>query len=222
MAARAAAALVTRSAKLHRPVLSTGMRMAADIGPSARYPLAMVEIQPSRFDQALADIEAAPRDAGLLERIVRRPAEDARETMTEATLDPTVGLVGDQWLIRGSRHTSDGSADPATQITLISVRVLRAIEPDPDRWALAGDQLYVDLDLSIDALPAGARLSIGSAVIEISQAPHTGCAKFSARFGSDALRWINSPIGRARRMRGANARVVVGGTIHVGDTIRRL
>ncbi len=108
------------------------------------------------------------------------------------------------------------------QITLASVRVLRAIEPDPERWALAGDQLYVDLDLRTDSLPAGSRLAIGSAVIEISEAPHTGCAKFSARFGSDALRWINSPTGRAHRMRGANARVVVGGTIRTGDTIRRL
>ncbi len=182
----------------------------------------MVEIQSSRFEPALTDIQAAPRDAGRLERIIRRPAVDERETIAEATLDPTVGLVGDDWLDRGSRHTSDGSADPDTQITLVSIRVLRAIEPDPDRWALAGDQLYVDLDLRTEALPSGARLSIGSAVIEITGIPHNGCAKFSARFGGDALRWINSPTGRAHRMRGAHARIVVGGTIHAGDTIRRL
>jgi MOSC domain-containing protein YiiM len=100
--------------------------------------------------------------------------------------------------------------------------VLEAISPDRSRWPLAGDQLYVDLDLSEDALPAGSRLAIGEAIVELSVTPHTGCAKFSARFGSDALRWINSPLGRALRMRGANARVVRGGTVRVGDSVRRV
>ena len=154
--------------------------------------------------------------------IVRRPHVDQREIVTEAVLDPGEGLVGDGWLVRGSRSTADGSADLEAQLTLISVRVLEAIEPDRSRWPLAGDQVYVDLDLSVDRLPAGSRLAMGTAVIEVSEAPHTGCAKFSARFGSDALRWINSPTGRAHRMRGLNARVITGGTIRPGDEIRRL
>ncbi len=174
------------------------------------------------LDTRLPYIRSAPADRGSVELIVRRPGVDERETVTEAVLDPDVGLVGDGWLARGSRSTADGSADPACQVTLISVRVLEAIEPDRSRWPLAGDQVYVDLDLSVDGLPAGTRLAIGTAVIEVSEPPHTGCAKFSARFGSDALRWINAPTGRAHRMRGLNARVVTGGTIRQGDEIRRV
>jgi hypothetical protein len=182
----------------------------------------MVEATLPELESHLIDVQAAPRDNGRLELIVRRPAVDTREVLAEAALDPGSGLVGDSWAARGSRVTADGSANPADQITMISVRVLRAFEPNPARWPLAGDQLYVDLDLRVESLPAGAQLAIGSAIIEVSEPPHTGCAKFSARFGSDALRWINSPVGRLHRMRGLNARVVTGGTIHTGDAIRRL
>ncbi len=139
-----------------------------------------------------------------------------------AVLDPDLGLVGDDWQRRGSRSTPDGSADPAAQLTLISVRVLAAIEPDRSRWPLAGDQLYVDFDLAQSNLAQGTRLAIGDAELEVSAKPHTGCAKFSARFGSDALRWINGPIGRELRMRGINARIVRGGTVRTGDAVHRL
>ena len=174
------------------------------------------------FSPALADIDAAPADLGTLERIVRRPSVEARELLDSARLDPSVGLVGDDWQARGSRSTPDGSADPEAQLTVISTRVLRAIEPDESRWSLAGDQLYVDLDLRADTLPAGSRLAIGDAVIEISAKPHTGCEKFAARFGIDALAWISTPVGKAHRMRGLNARIVRGGEIAVGDVIRRV
>ena len=174
------------------------------------------------FEPFLADVRAAPRDAGHLELIARRPSVDARELVDAAELDTTFGLVGDSWLERGSSRTPDGRANPESQVTLISTRVLRAIEPDADRWSLAGDQLYVDFDLSVEALPPGSRVAIGSAVLEVSEQPHTGCAKFSARFGSDALRWINSPVGRDLRMRGMNARVVRGGTVRAGDAVRRV
>jgi MOSC domain len=173
------------------------------------------------LDQHLASVRAAPRTAGRLELIVRRPAEDEREVLGEAVLDPDLGLVGDDWQRRGSRSTPDGAADPETQLTLISVRVFAAIEPDRTRWPLAGDQLYVDLDLAADNLPAGTRLAIGDAELEVSEMPHTGCAKFSARFGSDALRWINGPTGRELRMRGVNARIIRGGTVRAGDPVRR-
>ncbi|HEV8698829.1 MAG TPA: MOSC domain-containing protein [Candidatus Limnocylindrales bacterium] len=174
------------------------------------------------LDGHLASIREPSSDGGRIELIVRRPAVDEREIVSEATLDATEGLVGDGWAARGSRATPDGSADLDAQLTLISTRVLQAIEPDRERWPLAGDQLYVDFDLSQATLPAGSRLAIGSAVIEVSETPHTGCAKFSARFGSDALRWINSPIGRAHRMRGLNARILEGGTVRTGDVIRRV
>jgi MOSC domain-containing protein YiiM len=173
-------------------------------------------------DPRLDDIRLAPRDRGRLESIIRRPASDEREVVPEAMLDRVVGLVGDDWIRRGSRSTADGSADPDAQLTLMSTRVLAAIEPDRSRWPLAGDQLLVDLDLSVENLPAGTRLAIGAAVIEVTAKPHTGCAKFSARFGSDALRWINGPTGRELRMRGLNARVVRGGRVRVGDEITKV
>ena len=173
----------------------------------------------SPFDHHLDTIRAAPKDDGPLRLIVRRPSEGERELVDEARLDPDLGLVGDRWAVR------DAAATPvylAAQVTLIAVRVLEAIEPEAGRWPLAGDQLYVDLDLSVDNLPAGTRLAIGSAVVEISETPHTGCAKFSARFGGEALRWINSPEGRAERRRGLNARIVTGGIVRVGDRVRRV
>ena len=174
------------------------------------------------FSAFLPSIQAAPGDTGRVELLVRRPGVEERQLLEVADLDPAVGLVGDNWLARGSGMTADGSAHPGAQLTLISTRVLQAIEPDRSRWALAGDQVYVDFDLRLDALPAGTRLAVGSAIVEVSELPHTGCAKFSARFGSDALRWINSPIGRLHRMRGMNVRIVRGGTVRVGDPIRRL
>src|SRR5436190_1582069 len=150
---------------------------------------------------------------------VRRPATDERERLEEARLEPDVGLVGDRWV---SQDLATTPRFLQAQLTLIGTRLLATIEPNRDRWALAGDQLYVDLDLCEEHLPAGSRLSIGSTVIEVSETPHTGCAKFSARFGSEALRWINSPVGRAHRLRGLNAWVVQGGAIRVGDVIQRI
>jgi hypothetical protein len=170
------------------------------------------------FEPFVADVRAAPRDSGHLELIARRPDVDQRELVDAVELDTVFGVVGDSWFVRGS----SSSRNPESQVTLISTRVLRAIEQDTERWPLAGDQLYVDFDLSIDALPPGSRLAIGSALLEVSEQPHTGCAKFSARFGSDALRWINSPVGRELRMRGMNARVVRGGTVRAGDAVRRV
>ena len=171
------------------------------------------------FTPFVASVEASPRDQGTLRAIVRRPERDRREVVTEATLDLETGLVGDDWLARGSSSRPDGRANPDSQLTIMSVRVLAAIEPDESRWPLAGDQLLVDLDLSIDNLPAGARFRVGETELVISETPHTGCAKFSGRFGSDALRWINSPHGRNLRLRGVNARVVRGGVVRVGDII---
>ena len=172
----------------------------------------------TQFDTHLDHVRAAPFDEGLLELIVRRPADGEREVLLEAHLDLALGLVGDRWAARLVEVTP---IYLSAQLTLMSTRVLAAIEPDRGRWPLAGDQLYVDLDLREATLPARTQLAVGSAVIEVSETPHTGCARFSARFGSEALRWINSPIGRAHRLRGLNARIVQPGTVHVGDVIRR-
>jgi hypothetical protein len=170
----------------------------------------------------LDDVRAAPADAGIVRLIVRRPAVDARESLVEGELDIDVGLVGDTWVKRGDGTAPDGSPARYAQVTLMNARYTRLIAGDRDRWSLAGDQLYVDLDLSVANLPAGSQLAIGSAVLRISEEPHTGCAKFSARFGSPAWRLANSELGRALRLRGANASVVTSGTIRQGDVVSKV
>jgi hypothetical protein len=174
------------------------------------------------LEAGVPEVERAPKDDGRVELIVRRPVVEEREVLDEATLDTDHGLLGDNWLPRGNRRTPDGSADPAAQLTIMNARAAGLIAGERERWPLAGDQLYVDFDLSRENLPPGSRLSIGSAVVEISEQPHTGCAKFNARFGEDALHFVNSPIGRALNLRGINTRVITGGVVRVGDTIRKV
>jgi MOSC domain-containing protein YiiM len=194
--------------------------MQIDAAVPAHVPVA--ERAPDRdFAPSLPSVEAAPKAVGRLEAIAVRPTRETRRTVDQAELDVELGVVGDNWLARGSSSSPDGSPQRDSQVTLISTRVLAAIEPDPARWPLAGDQLYVDFDLSQENLPAGALLEVGEAVLEVSPAPHVGCAKFSARFGSDALKWTNTAAGRAFRMRGMNAMVVRGGTVRVGDEVRK-
>ena len=169
----------------------------------------------------LTAVRAAPPDSGRIEVIARRPAEGEREVVPEAVLDPVEGMVGDNWLTRGSRATGDGSAHPDAQLTLMSARAAALIAGPRDRWPLAGDQLYVDLDLSGANLPPGTRLVAGEAVIEITPLPHTGCGKFVRRFGVDAMKLVNSDVGRELNLRGVNARIVSGGAVRVGDELRR-
>jgi hypothetical protein len=176
----------------------------------------------SKLETQLLELGASPQDNGHLEMIVCRPDLGERRLLEQATLNTEVGLVGDNWLTRGSRHTDDGSALLAAQITLMNRRVIEAIEPDRDRWPLAGDQLFVDFDLSADNCPVGQQLAIGSVVLEISEMPHTGCKKFTERFGSEATRLVNSPQGRHLRRRGVNARVIQAGTVSVGDRVMKI
>jgi hypothetical protein len=174
------------------------------------------------LEAGMEEIRRSPSDGGTVELIVRRPATNEREVLAEGMLDPVEGLVGDRWRPHGSGGSPHGSSDTDTQLTVMNARVVALLARERERWPLAGDQIYVDLDLSTDNLPPGTRLALGSAVIEVTQEPHTGCAKFSARFGSEALRLINAPVGRALRMRGMNTRVVASGTVRTGDTIRKL
>ncbi|MCY7303236.1 MAG: MOSC domain-containing protein [Thermoleophilia bacterium] len=174
------------------------------------------------FTAALDEIRQAPAAVGTVELIVRRPAEDEREVLDECMLDLEVGLVGDAWLARGSKAMPDGSANPDAQLTLMNARAAEVITGTRDRWPLAGDQLYVDLDLSVENLPAGTQVAVGEAVVEVTPEPHTGCAKFSARFGTEALKFVNKSPGRELRLRGVNARVVQPGTVRVGDAINKL
>ena len=174
------------------------------------------------LEAGLDDIRQSPRDAGVIELIVRRPQAGAREELTEGRLDLVEGLVGDSWRSRGSSGTPDGSAHPEAQLTLMNARAIALLAPERERWPLAGDQLYVDLDLSGDNLPPGTLLALGSAVIAVTVQPHTGCQQFRERFGVDALRFVNSPAGRQLNLRGINAKVVQPGVVRVGDIVKRL
>ncbi len=167
----------------------------------------------------------APRDVGTLKLVVRRPAPGAREVLDEGELDLALGLVGDGWFERGSSRTPDGGPHPDMQLNVMSARMVAFLAGDPALRPLAGDQLYLDLDLSQDNLPAGTRLTIGEpavrgAVIEVTEVPHTGCAKFVERFGAEAMRFVNGEVGRPMRLRGLNARVVVAGRVRPGDLVQ--
>ena len=158
----------------------------------------------------------------MLELIVRRPRIGEREVLDEGQLDIVDGLVGDTWSTRGSRRSKDGLAHPDMQLNIMNARVIALVAQDRERWHLAGDQLFMDLDLSGENLPPGTRLAVGSAVIEVTDQPHTGCQKFVSRFGLEAMKFVNSPVGRELNLRGINARVVQPGMIRVRDVARKV
>jgi hypothetical protein len=181
----------------------------------------MERLSTAELEAGLDEVRASPVDAGSLELVVRRPTTGEREVLAQGELHLDEGLVGDNWRRRGSRFTEDGSAHPDMQLNVMNARVIALVARRAERWQLAGDQLYVDLDLSAANLPAGTRLSLGTAVIEVTDRPHTGCAKFSQRFGVDALRFVNSPVGRQLRLRGINAKVVRAGLVRPGDVVTK-
>jgi hypothetical protein len=170
-----------------------------------------------RLVAGLGQIRASPRDGGRLVLIVRRPAVGERDQPPEAVLDQVAGLNGDNWLTRGSSGTPDGSADLQRQVTVMNARVAELVAGGTDRMPLCGDQLYLDLDLSLDNLPAGSLLAVGQVVLQVSEAPHLGCSKFVERFGTEAMRFVNSRVGRQLRLRGMNTRVMESGTVRLGD-----
>jgi hypothetical protein len=174
------------------------------------------------LEAGLEEILRSPKDMGRLELIVRRPTVDEREVLETAELNLTEGLVGDSWKNRGSSRTLDGSPHPLMQLNIMNSRVIALVAQDKERWPLAGDQLFLDLDLSEENLPAGTRLSVGSAVIEVTPQPHTGCQKFVARFGLEAMKFVNSPVGRQLHLRGINAKVIEPGRIRVRDVVRKI
>ena len=180
------------------------------------------ELTLQELEAGLGHIRQSPADNGPLRMIVQRPGVDQREVVAEGTLDVDAGLVGDSWLTRGSTRTPDGGPNAAAQVTVINARLIALLAQTEDRWPLAGDQLVVDIDLSEANLPPGAQLAIGSAVLEVSAEPHTGCAKFAQRFGHQALRFISTPTGQALRLRGVNTRVIQSGPIRLGDLATRL
>lgn len=175
----------------------------------------------SYLKAALQDIQAAPTQTGTLRWIVRRPAEGEREAVEQAVLSADEGLVGDCWVTRPCRHTPDGQPDVNRQLTLMNVRVIASIAPSPSDWAMAGDQLYVDFDLSTVNAPVGTRLHIGGSLVEITAPPHRGCAKFTRRYGTEAVAFVNAPEYAWLNLRGVNARVVTLGTVRLDDPVMK-
>jgi hypothetical protein len=174
------------------------------------------------LEAALGHLREAPKDDGVLKLIVCRPNVDQRKEMDQAELDPIKGLIGDNWIVRPSSKTPDGSPHPEMQINIMNVRVTALVAQERERWSLAGDQLYIDMDLSKENLPAGSRIQVGSAVLEVSPLPHTGCAKFVSRFGVDAMKFVNSDVGKELCLRGINAKVVQAGMVKVGQTAKKI
>ena len=175
----------------------------------------------AELEAGLDDVRQSPKDEGVLQLIVQRPERGEREVVDDGRLDVSAGLVGDNWKTRGSTVTPDGLADPEMQVTLMNSRAADLVAGGRDLWHIAGDQLFVDLDLGRENLPPATRLAIGTAVLEVSVKPHTGCAKFSGRFGTDALRLVSSPLGQELCLRGINTKVVQSGVIRVGDVVRK-
>ncbi len=176
----------------------------------------------TELERGMDHIRQSPKDNGVLKLIARRPDIDEREVINEGQLNLTEGLEGDTWKARGSSHTTDGSANVNAQITVMNARAIALLAQDEERWSLAGDQLYIDMDLSDENIPPGTRLGIGTAIIEVSAQPHSGCKKFSSRFGVEAMKFVNSPEGKRLHLRGINTKVVQAGTIRVGDVIKKL
>jgi hypothetical protein len=174
------------------------------------------------LEAAVDHLREAPKDEGVLHLIVCRPAVEERQVLDMAELDPLKGLIGDNWVVRGSSKTPDGSAHPEMQINIMNSRVTALVAQDKKRWSLAGDQLYIDMDLSKENLPAGARIQVGSAVLEVSPLPHTGCHKFVARFGVEAMKFVNSAVGKELCLRGINAKVVQAGIVKVGQVAKKI
>ena len=184
----------------------------------------MAHVAPEDLQAGLDHVRAAPANGGTLELIACRPAEEERQLIESGRLDVEGGLIGDMWATRPTSSTADGAPNPDAQVTVMNARAAALVAGTNKhrQWAEAGDQLYVDLDLSPENLPPGTQLEIGEAVLEVTAEPHLGCGKFARRFGVDALKVVNSAEGRTLRMRGMNTRVVRAGAIERGDEVRKV
>jgi hypothetical protein len=176
----------------------------------------------AELEAGLDEIRRSPKHQGVIELIVRRPQVNEREVLEEGELNLLEGLAGDTWRRRRSTKTPDGSPHPEMQLNVMNSRAVALIAQSRDRWSLAGDQIFIDLDLSAENLPTGTRLAVGSAVIEVTALPHTGCQKFVARFGQDAMKFVHSPEGKKLNLRGINAKVIQPGVFRVGDVVRKI
>lgn len=196
--------------------------ISVGVNPLHGYPHRMITL--SELESGLETVQDSPRDQGSLEMIAVRPAEGERRILDQAVVDLELGIDGDMWSRRPSRSGPDGGPNPKAQVTVMNSRVIELVAGgrDHDLWALAGDQLYVDFDLSEDNLPVGSRLQIADSLLEVTADPHLGCGKFARRFGSDALKFVNSATGRRLRLRGINCRVIAPGPIAPGNGVAKV
>lgn len=170
----------------------------------------------THLEAGIGHLAEAPTDEGTVGMLVVRPHVDEREVLDVGEFTTEGGLVGDRW-----QPPESGNLD--AQVTMISQRWLDVLTfDDRERWPLAGDQVVVDLDLSHDNLQTGDRLRLGTALVEVTPKPHTGCKKLVARFGVEAQRLGASDRGRHLRLRGIYVRVVEPGTASPGDAITRV
>ena len=183
--------------------------------------IAVKHLTMEELEEGLDEIRRSPKDEGVVELIVRRPQIEEREVLEEGELSLLEGLVGDSWKMRASSHMPDGLPHPEMQLNVMNSRVVALVAQSKERWPLAGDQLYLDLDLSAENLPAGTRLALGTAIIEVTAPPHTGCKKFVSRFGLDAMKFVHSPFGKELHLRGINAKVIKPGVFRVGDVVKK-
>ena len=175
-----------------------------------------------KIQEGLSEILRSPKDRGVLRAIVIRPETDARVALRQCELSPEGGVHGDNWAKGCWMSLPDGRPHPDVQVTIMNARTIALIAQDETRWPLAGDNLFIDLDLSPDNLPPGTRLSVGPALLEITAVPHKGCKKFAERYGVDATRFVNSREGLGLRLRGIYARIVEPGVVTVGDVVAKL
>lgn len=176
----------------------------------------------AELEAGLDEIKKSPKDEGVLELIVVRPKTNERKVLEAGELDAEIGLIGDNWQTKKSWATKDKKPHPEMQINIMNSRAIALIARTKDRWQLAGDQFYVDLDLSEENLPPKSRLEIGAAILEITEVPHNGCAKFTKRFGKDAVKFVNSKTGKQLHLRGLNAKVIKGGIVKTGDIVKKI
>ena len=181
-----------------------------------------MHISKAELEVGLNQVALSPKEVGTVELIISRPSTGERQMLEQGTLCLEEGLMSDNWKTRGSQQTADGKAHPDRQLTIMNSRFISIIARQRERWSLAGDQLYNDMDLSVHNLPLGTRLKIGSAVVQVTAEPHRGCQKFLERFGKEAMMLVNSDRGKELNLRGINAKVIQAGIFRVHDPVTKL
>jgi MOSC domain-containing protein YiiM len=176
----------------------------------------------AELQQGLPFILAAPQDDGVLRSIVERPSHGERLTPKASEVSLARGVHGDHWEKGCWRTTEDGKPDPDVQICIMSARCIELIAGSIENWPPAGDNLFIDMDLTPANMPPGQRFAIGTALFEITGVPHNGCDQFIARFGRDAVLFVNTGDGKRLRLRGIYARVIKDGRIAAGDRVAKL